>query len=154
MTENFDSHDEKLFNEALRFRDEGNRTKAISILDELAKRRPKKAAVVGTLATLLYDVGEFADAATNARKAIALSSKSELASLTLFHALFAMRDVVGAFSEVARFRSTKQSDEYERILLELEANTLRDVQVTPSDPFLSDLLSSIRRELKSRPVRQ
>jgi predicted Zn-dependent protease len=154
MTDDFDPHDEKLFNEALRSRDEGNRAKAISMLDELAKRRPKRAAVVGTLATLLYDAGQFAHAAANARKAIALSSKSELASLTLCHSLFAMRDVVGAFAEIARFRSTKQSDEYERILLEREANSLRDLQAKPDDPFLNELLSMIRAELKSRPVKQ
>jgi predicted Zn-dependent protease len=154
MTDGLDAEDEIQFNEALRLRRAGDPKQAIAILSDVRDRNPRKAPVVGMLAAIQYEVGDFASAARNARIAIDLSSKSELASRTLFHALFAVGDAAAAFCEVARFRSLRQSDEFERILVEMEADTLRDLQDKPSDPFLNELLGHLRKEMNARPVRQ
>ncbi len=146
--------DEATFNDALQLRDAGNLAGAIAILEELARRRPRKASVVGMLAGMQLDVGDFAGSPRNATTAVELAPRSDLASRILFHALFGVGDVVGAFREAARFRSLKESNEYDRILIEMEADTLCDLQSKPNDPFLIELLGHVRAEISVRPVTQ
>jgi hypothetical protein len=106
------------------------------------------------LAAIQYSTRKYTEAARNARVASELSTKSELASTTLFLSLFHLDDARGAFREAARFRALKKSEEYERILMDLEMDTLRDLQSKPNDPFLTQVMGLIREELKTRPVRQ
>jgi hypothetical protein len=87
-------------------------------------------------------------------QSVELTPRSNLASRILFHALFGTRDIRGAFREMARLRSLKHSDEHERILMEMRADTLRDLQTKPDDRVLNELLRHIREEVKARPVRQ
>ena len=154
IEDDFSAEDANEFNQALKFRDAGKSEVAIAILERLAKRKPRKASVLGMLAGIQYGAGNFADAARNARRVTELSTKSELASTILFLSLFHLGDATGAFREAARFRSLKESVEYERILMDLERDTLRDLQGKPNDPLLSELMSRIREELRARPVRQ
>src|SRR5262249_2158624 len=113
-----------------------------------------KASVVGMLAGLQLDIGDFASSASNARRATRVAPKSDLASRILFHALFGLGQIDEAFLEMGRFRSIKDSLEYDRILAEMKDDTLRDLQARPEDTFSRRLLDAIRNELKIRPVKQ
>jgi hypothetical protein len=141
------------FERALEYRDAGNVVKAIEVLEGLAARPQAEASVFGMLAGLQLDVDDFANSARNARRATALSPKSDLSSRILFHALFGMGHVGDAFAEMARLRSLKRSEEYDRILLELEADALRDLQARPGDGVAEDLLERARSEMCARPVK-
>jgi predicted Zn-dependent protease len=153
-TDDNDVDDEIAFSEALRQRDQGNISAAIGLLAKLAAKQPNKASVVGMLAGLQLDNGDFAGSASNARRAVNLAPKSDLASRILFHALFGLDQIDEAFLEVKRFRVIKHSVEYDRILAELENDTLRDLQANPNDAFLRRLLEAVRDELRARPIKQ
>jgi predicted Zn-dependent protease len=153
-TDDNDADDEAAFSEALRQRDQGNISAAIKLLAKLAAKQQNKASVVGMLAGLQLDIGDFAGSASNARRAVNLAPKSDLASRILFHALFGLNQVDEAFREVKRFRAIKHSVEYDRILAELENDTLRDLLITPNDAFLRRLLDAVRDELRARPIKQ
>jgi hypothetical protein len=151
MTE--DSKAEKSFNEAMRERNEGRILNAIQILETLTKDYPKKASFVGMLAGLHHEVGNYAKAVFNAKRAIELSHASELASRILFHASLGTGDIAGAFAEMARFRALRQSAEYDRILVEMEDSVTRDLQSRPHDDSLKDMLAHLREEMRNRPIR-
>lgn len=153
-TDDNDTNDDASFREALRQRDQGNISAAIKLLAELTAKQPDRASVVGMLAGLQLDIGDFAGSASNARCAVNLAPKSDLASRILFHALFGLDQIDEAFYEVKRFRTIKHSAEYDRILAELENDTLRDIQATPNDAFLRRLLDAVRDELRARPIKQ
>lgn len=140
------------FERALRLRDEGQIVSAIAVLSELATRRPDLAHVAGTLAGLQFQHEDFEGAARNARRAVQLAPRSELASRILFHALYQLRDLAAAFEELARFRSTKNSLEYDQTLSELHDELLKQMQEKAYDPFLQQALSKLRQELAARPI--
>ncbi len=142
------------FNEALKRRDKGDYPGAIAMLHELVDKRPTDAAIVGMLAGLEVCIDDFASAVEHGRRAVQLSPRSELASTALFHALFGIEDIYGAFAELGRFRQLTESAEYEQILIELQTDTLRDAAAQPEDEFLKRLLCLIRQEIAQRPLRR
>ena len=152
--DNYDSHDEASFNEALARRDAGDLAGAIVLLRALSVKRPNKASVVGMLAGLELDTKNYSSAVEHGQRAVSLAPRSELASRVLFHALFGIGDIDAAFAEAGRFRTIRDSVEYDRILAELEDDTLRKLDDRAGDVFLTRLLTRVRDELKVRPVKQ
>lgn len=150
----YDESDVATFNEALARRDAGNMAEAIAILEKLAARRPRKASVVGVLAGLQRQAGDYEASVLNGRRATELAPRSEMASVNLFHALYHLGEIDGAFRELARFRSTKHSPEYEQMLMEIEEEALRALQEHPLDSFQKRVFELARAELKVRPIKQ
>ncbi len=111
---------EEQFNEALRLQSEGKSDEALDLLRELEKTGIYKPAVLGMIGNILYvykkDVKQAID---YLRETIKLSPKSEMASLGLFHALFDLHRTDEAFNEMRRFMSISDSEEYRRLLKEL-----------------------------------
>ena len=103
------------FKRALQLRDEGDFDGAIVILSDLARRYPL-APVLGTLGSLYQQKGDWQSAIQHYRQTVALSPKSELASLGLFHSLLEIKEVEEALSEMKRFLSVSTSKEYNRLL--------------------------------------
>jgi predicted Zn-dependent protease len=141
------------FDEALRLRDAGQVNEALSILRRLADQRPDLANVVGMLAGLEYQTGDYESAARNARNAVKLAPRSELASVILFHSLYRLQSVDEAFAEVERFRTIKSSDEYEKILTEMDDDTSKALQQRPFDAVLQLVLRKVRAEIALRPIK-
>ena len=111
---------EAAFNEAIRLRDESRYDEALAILAALARQGEKLAAVYGVMGgILLFNKGDVAGAIDCFRESTAHSPLSERASLGLFHSLWEAGDRDGAFAEMRRYTSQRQSDEYARILADL-----------------------------------
>jgi len=108
------------FDEALRLKEAGNFAEAAEIFLRLARQRPDVAAVHGMLGHVQQELGKIRDAADSYRRAVSLSPGSELASISLFHALYKLRELDGAFGEMRRFRSRGPSQEYDLIMSELK----------------------------------
>jgi predicted Zn-dependent protease len=114
------------FEGALRLRDAGQLAKAKEILLDLNHRYPDLPPVLGVLGDMQEELGELEEAARSYRRTTELSPGSELASISLFHALYQLGDVDGAFDEMRRFRSRGgPSEEYDRLVNDLSRN-LRD----------------------------
>lgn len=108
------------FEEALRLRDAGKMVEAEAILSLLAHQRPEVAAVHGMLGDVLSRQGKTREAAASFRRATDLSPGSELASISLFHALYELGDIGAAFEEMRRFRRRGQSAEYDQLIRDLK----------------------------------
>jgi predicted Zn-dependent protease len=108
------------FERALRLRDEGNLIEAETLLSRLAEKRPDVAAVHGVLGHVHDRLGKLREAADSFRRATNLSPGSELASISLFHALYELRDLDAAFEEMRRFRRRGPSPEYGQLISDLK----------------------------------
>ena len=108
------------FDEALRLRDAGRMAEAEAILCRLARQRPDVAAIYGVLGDVQEEQGKMPEAAASYRRATELSPASELASISLFHALRSLGDLDGALDEMRRFRIRRPSPEYDRLIRELQ----------------------------------
>jgi predicted Zn-dependent protease len=142
------------FDEALALRDAGELQHARRILEQLFVEHPERPPIVGVLAGLRYELGDYSSAAEAARVSVRLSPKSELASLTLFHAAMKLNELDAGFAEVARFRSNKHCLEYDRVLSEMESEALRETSAGASEASARDLLTRVQKELKVRPIKQ
>jgi len=92
------------FEQALRMRDEGKLAEAEELLLNLAERYPEAAFIQGILGDIQERRGRIAEAAASYRRATERSSASEVASISLFHALYQLGDLEGALAEMRRFR--------------------------------------------------
>jgi predicted Zn-dependent protease len=111
---------EAQFNLALKLRADGRPAAAIELLVELRAREQSRPAVAGMLgAILLYDLDNPAEALSHLLESSKLSPNSELASVALFHALFELERTGEAFDEMRRFMSNHRSEEYERLLTDI-----------------------------------
>ena len=116
------------FEEALRLRDAGQFVEAKVILLGLAERHPDLPPVLGTLGDVQEELGDLVAAARSYRRTAELSPDSELASISLFHALLKLDDVDGAFDEMRRFRSRGRSEEYDRLVTDLSKRIREEEQ--------------------------
>jgi len=148
-----DTVDVAAFDEALARHDAGELGNAIRLLERLAARQPNRPAFVGMLASVQYENGDYKNSAANARRAISLSPRCQMASVTLFQSLYHLGDHDGAFREIARFRAIRHSAEYERTLPTIEAKVLRKLQSRPLDSEQRHLLEIVRAELEERPLK-
>jgi predicted Zn-dependent protease len=142
------------FDEAIRLRDRGDLQGAIAILRRLSGEKPNLPSILGTLAGLEFQAGDLASAVDHGFEVVRLSPGSELASLTLFHALHKLGRASEAFAEVARFRSRKHSDEFDRLLAEMHDGIQTELKTRPLDPALLESLALVLAETKARPIRQ
>jgi hypothetical protein len=55
---------------------------------------------------------------------------------------------------VARFRSIKYSEEYDRVISEIQESILKLRMNQPNNPELELIIRKIRTELEIRPIRQ
>jgi predicted Zn-dependent protease len=109
------------FEEALRLRDAGTMAEAEAILSRLARQRPDVAAVFGVLGDVQEEQGKMVEAEASYRRATELSPTSELSSISLFHALYALGNRDGAFEEMRRFRTRRPSSpEYDQLIRDLK----------------------------------
>jgi predicted Zn-dependent protease len=89
---------------------------ARQILLPLSYQHPHSAAVHGLLGSTYFELGDMTNAAAAFAQVIRLNPKSELASLGLFHSLWAQKRRHQAFAEMQRFLSIAPSQEYAALL--------------------------------------
>jgi predicted Zn-dependent protease len=140
------------FNEAMGLMHSGDLNAARTILERLASKRPDAAFVHGQLGHICEKLGELEKAVLCYRNATAANPKSELASVSLFHALNHSSNAREAFAELRRFRSIKHSKEYDLLLIEIQTGILARIQLAPNDPFLTEVRNEIDAELRERPI--
>ena len=110
----------KKFDEALQARDRDDVDEGIRMLEELLLVGQHRAAVLGTLGSLLlYEKEDAARAEPLLRELIALSPRSERGSLAFFHSLIGIGRVDDAFAEAGRFLQLRDSEEYRRLLKDI-----------------------------------
>jgi predicted Zn-dependent protease len=93
--------------------------KAKELLLALAEQNGESASVFGILGDVNWHLGALDEAIQSFAKACALSPKSELASLGLFHTLWESGQTGPALKEMERFLSLSRSPEYAKLLGEL-----------------------------------
>lgn len=97
----------------------GRYDEALDLARELAQRLSEDSRVVGVLGATLYRAERLEEARPVLVKATRLAPRAELPSLVLFHCLWDLGDTRSALAEVARFLSTKDSEEFQNTLAEL-----------------------------------
>jgi predicted Zn-dependent protease len=107
---------EELFKAALRHRDRADYEKALVILQQLSKRRPRSASVHAILGDVYWRQKRLKEAVGSFRRATKLSPNSELASLGLYHTLLESGREKAARAEMARFLALAPSKEYAAIV--------------------------------------
>jgi len=111
---------EQLFAEAIALRDLGNLRDTLAKLAEILSEQTKfDAPVLGLMGNIYWDLNDFTKALECYRKAVVIKPKSELASLGLFHTLWNLGKRDEAFDEMRRFLSISSSEEYSRLLSEM-----------------------------------
>ena len=116
---NVDQEDEIKFTEADRLRNESKFVEALSVLEQLLPRYPKKVSLLFTLAHVNWELQNFERAADLFRTVTHINPKSEMASLGLFHCLWGIGKQEEALDEVKRFMAVSYSKDYVRIIREI-----------------------------------
>src|SRR5215813_12220719 len=110
------------FEDALALRVAGNPQEAVRRLDSLLAGGERAATLAGTIGTiLLTDMHAPGRAVPYLRRTVALSPRSELASLNLCRALIATGQMKAASEEARRYLGLKESEEHRRLLASSEA---------------------------------
>ena len=91
----------------------------ISLLARLAEEYPDAPPIRGMLGGYLEDLGRHREALPHLDASVRLSPGSELASITRFHAHWAVGRESDAWAEARRFISVGASGEYEQLFVEL-----------------------------------
>ena len=118
----------KKFDTAVRLNKQRRSDEAISILESLRKEFAQSASVVGYLGGIYFEQGRLDKAADCFRRAVKLSPNSELASLGLFHSLWAEGKTSGALAEMARFLAVAESKEYRTLIRDLHLKPIIRIQ--------------------------
>ena len=105
--------------QAIKLNRMGKQSSALRILEPLARSHPRSAPVQGYLGGIYFDAGRIDEAVECFRRASTLSPRSELASLGLFHSLWAAGERNKALAEMRRFVSIAPSAEYARLIEDL-----------------------------------
>jgi tetratricopeptide (TPR) repeat protein len=117
MTDEQRAQIEPEFNRALDLR-QNNPNEAIQILEQLDHRFPGQAIITGMLGSIYHSLGDWVNALRYYRRTVALSPKSELASLGLFHSLRHHERFEEAFDEARRFIKLNGITEDYRLLMQ------------------------------------
>ncbi len=107
------------FNRALRLRDGGDWLGAATIFERLDAEHPNQAAILGMWSSIYFHLKDWERALPLYLQTVALSPKSELASLGLFHSLWNVGRQKEAFTEMRRFLSLRESEEYRQLIEEV-----------------------------------
>lgn len=111
------------FAEALRLRDRGDESGAMSRLSRWVNSPDATAAVLAVFGHLQWETGDLAGAVSSFQKATTKSRCSEVASLGLFHSLMESQREDEAFAEMKRYLSVAESPEYQRLLTDILQST-------------------------------
>jgi tetratricopeptide (TPR) repeat protein len=109
---------EPIFNKALEFWRGGDGRTAASMLERLALEYPNRPFILGMLGAIYRSLEEYERAVEYYSRTTALSPKSELASLGLFHSLWRVGRHEEAMAEMTRFTSVAPSKEYDLLVSE------------------------------------
>jgi predicted Zn-dependent protease len=104
------------FAKANEFRKKGNADAAIKLLRALVAEFPERAAAYLVIGDILWDAGKLPAASRAFRIATKLFPKLEIASLGLFHTLWAQSKTDAAFAEMKRFQMISSCRDYEKIV--------------------------------------
>jgi len=111
---------EEVFQRALALRDAGDRQGAEALLNRLAEEDPEDLDVLIVLGGVLSHQEKWAEAAGIFQRLLAARPANEPASLGLFLSLWHLERRRDAIGEMERFLSIAESNEYERLLKDLE----------------------------------
>jgi tetratricopeptide (TPR) repeat protein len=106
------------FNSALDLWHGGDGRAAIEILERLASEYPDQPAILGMLGAISRSLRDYERAVDYYQQTTALSPRSELASLGLFHSLWQVGRRDEAMDEMARFLTVAPSEEYNLLMKE------------------------------------
>lgn len=112
---------EERFERAMQFRQESKHQAACDKFVELLSEQLSNKTVLGMLSVCSFEMEGYELAAVYATKLVAVSPKSETASLVLFHSLWKMNREDEAFDEMRRFLSLASSDAYDELLKDINA---------------------------------
>lgn len=108
------------FEEALRMRDSQDYQGAASLLEALCAENPAMPGLWGTLGDVHQRNGSLGEAVEAFRRATELSPRSELASISLFHALVQLGKGESALEEMRRYmKLVPNSPEYRLLIDEM-----------------------------------
>jgi superkiller protein 3 len=119
---NLNEHRDKeaQFNHALRLRNEGDLQGALQLFKQLIAQYPDFAVAYEIMGDVLWDLNAIEEARSCFQKAVTLKPESELGSLGLFHVLWELGRIDEAFEEMKRFLSIADSEEYTRLLADIQ----------------------------------
>src|SRR6266542_3075194 len=112
-------HVKQAFSEAVKLKENGDLKSAMQILTELAVEEPESPAILAVLGDVCWEMRLLDEAATVFKRAIALAPKLEAVSLGLFHCLWDSGKREEALDEAKRFMSLADSDDYRKIIKEI-----------------------------------
>jgi len=107
------------FNRALQLRDKGNWLGAAEIFEQLDKENPDQSVILKMWGSIYFHLEDWGKALPLYERALALSPKSELSSLGLFHSLWNLGRKDEAFAEMNRYLSISDSKEYRQLTKEM-----------------------------------
>lgn len=110
---------EVLYEKAMHLRELKKYSEAIDKLTRASLILPADGAIWGVLGATYRDADDLPNAIRCFQKSAELLPKSERASLGLFHAKIQSGDVDGAFDEMKRFLTNSTSEEYPRLMQEI-----------------------------------
>jgi tetratricopeptide (TPR) repeat protein len=105
---------------AAEFDEKGDSAFALRILSAVVEEFPGLALGHSYLAWVLSRVGRHREAIDHGRVATRLSPESERASMLLFRVLWSAGESMQALDEMKRFMAVGHSDEYLKVMTELE----------------------------------
>jgi predicted Zn-dependent protease len=109
------------FEAALALRDEGKLSESRQRLVELARDYPERWAVYLMLGHLEKRLGNLEGAGRGFRRATELKPEAEIASIGLFHVLYARGELAAAFDEMRRFRRIRRSSpRYDELIADIK----------------------------------
>lgn len=118
----------KKFDRAIRLNKEGRASESISLLESLRKQFPESASVAGYLGGIYFEQAQYTRSIACFKKAVQFSPVSELASVGLFHSLWAAGKTDDALDEMGRFLSLAESKEYRTLIHELHLKPVIRIQ--------------------------
>ena len=110
---------EKRFADAIKLQKDNQLELARNLLLELAQQDPRSVRILAALGSVYYDLGAWDEAASVFRRGIAIAPTLEGISKGLFHSLWKLERRVEALEEVKRFQAVSNSDDYLRIIEEI-----------------------------------
>ena len=120
MTMNKDAGLEQRFNDAALLKANGKLHESVQQFCQIAHEYPDFAPTFGMMGHLFWELGNIEEAINCFRTVVKLSPQSELGSLGLFHVLLEAKHVDEAFTEMKRFLSLADSEEYRLLLHDIK----------------------------------
>ena len=114
------------FKQAIQLREQGKFEEALSHLKELDSLAPKSINYLLTIGDIYLKLNRESNGLECFRRAIQIEPEHEMASLSLFHALWDLDLTEEALAEIRRFQEVSHSDDYVEIIRELHDTWVKD----------------------------